>query len=437
MPERNIPFSAAIFDLDGTLLDSNGLWRDVDARFFAERGIVEPEDFVCAVQGMSFREGAAYTKRRFGLAESVEAIMAIWMQMAREAYERRIKMKPSARAYLRFLKRAGVKLAVATANRAELFEPTLAREGVLELFDAICTSADVGDVNKSGGALFQLAARRLGVAPGDCVVFEDVPDGVAGAKAAGMRACAVLDAAMAHSRDAIEALADWTIRDFTDMTCVHGMDEIPRRCVIVTARCDGDPARAYAPRAGDFVLCADGGWLLARRMGLRPDRVIGDFDSSDAPADEAVERVPVEKDDSDTMLCLKKGLAMGFEDFLIVGGFGGRVDHTLANFQMLHYAALRGVRAALCDGDSWAAAVHDGELRVPAGIVGDGQKPLKLSVFALTDVCRGVDIRGAKWPLSDATLTNGFPLGLSNEFTADCAEIAVREGVLLVTVCEG
>lgn len=436
MPSNQLPFSAAIFDLDGTLLDSNGVWRDVDARFFAERGIAIPEDYARAVQGMSFREGAAYTARRFGLSQSVDAIMDTWLRMAREAYALRVEMKPGARAYLRFLKRAGVKLAVATANRAELFEPALARAGVLELFDAILTSADAGDTGKADGALFRLAARRLGVAPGDCVVFEDVPDGLIGAKAAGMRACAVWDAAVADCRAEIEALADWTIDDFTDMSRVHAVDVPPERCVIFTARCDGDPARAYAPRAGDCVLCADGGWVLARRMGVRPDCVIGDFDSSDAPEDRAVVRVPVEKDDADTMLCLKRGLATGYEDYLIVGGFGGRVDHTLANFQLLHYAAVRGARAAMCDGRSWATALSGGALRVPADVVGDGTRPLKLSVFALTDTCRGVDIRGAKWTLEDATLTNGFPLGLSNAFAAPSAEIAVREGVLLVTVCE-
>lgn len=435
MPNNQIPFSAAIFDLDGTLLDSNGVWRDVDARFFAELGLAEPDDYARAVQGMSFREGAAYTARRFGLEQGVDAIMDTWLHMAREAYAEHVEMKPGARAYLRLLKRAGVKLAVATANRAELYEPALARAGVLDLFDAICTSADAGDTNKADGALFRLAARRLGVAPGDCVVFEDVPDGLIGAKAAGMCACAVRDAAVADRGEEVEALADWTIDDFTDMTRVHAMDAPPGRCVIFTARCDGDPARVYAPRAGDYVLCADRGWVLARQLGVRPDCVIGDFDSSDVPENENVLCVPVEKDDADTMLCLKKGLAMGYESFLIVGGFGGRVDHTLANFQLLHYAAVRGARAEMCDGNSWATALCGEGRRVPANVVGDGTRPVKLSVFALTDACRGVDIRGAKWTLEDAALTNGFPLGLSNAFATDSAEIAVREGVLLVTVC--
>ena len=96
-----------------------------------------------------------------------------------------------------------------------------------------------------------------------------------------------------------------------------------------------------------FVLCADGGWQLARQAGVRPDLVIGDFDSSDQPGEGPVERYPVEKDDTDTMLCLKKGLSMGFDDFLVVGGFGGRIDHTVGNLQALRYAANRAAAAVI------------------------------------------------------------------------------------------
>lgn len=434
MQGKPIPFRAALFDLDGTLLDSNHVWRDVDARFFAARGVALPgEDYARAVQGMSFRQAAEYTVRRYGLNESAEAVMDEWMRMTSEEYALRVRLKSGARGYLRRLKRGGVKLAVATANRAELFMPTLEREGVAELFDAFCTSAEVGDAGKADGALYRLAAQKLGVAPEDCAVFEDVLEGVKGAKRCGMRAYAVRDAATEHSRAQIDALADGAIDDFDGMRAYHGFEEPPRRCVIFTALCEGDPRRAYAPRAGDCVLCADGGWLLARELGATPALVIGDFDSSDPPTDAAVCRVPAEKDDSDTMLCLKRGLAMGYEDFLIVGGFGGRIDHTLANLQALHYAVRRGARAEMRDGLRWAAAVWDGDLRVPADVLGEGSA--KLSVFALSDACRGVSIRGTKYTLEDAALSNAFPLGLSNEFAGEAAEIGVREGALLATVC--
>lgn len=434
MTNPSIPFAAALFDLDGTLLDSSRVWRDVDARFFGERGIAhDAEGYARAVQGLSFREAAVYTVRRYGLSESVEAVMDEWMRMSAEEYALRVPLKRGARDYLRLLKRGGVKLAVATANRPELFMPALERGGVAELFDAFCTSAEVGDVSKADGALYRLAASRLGVPEADCAVFEDVLEGVKGAKKCGMRVYAVRDAAAEHSRAQIDALADGAIDDFDGMREYHPFDEPPRRCVIFAALCEGELRRAYAPRAGDCVLCADGGWRLARAMGVSPDLVIGDFDSSNEPGDLAVCRVPAEKDDSDTMLCLKRGLSMGFDDFRIVGGFGGRIDHTLANLQALHYAAKRGVRIEMRDGLRWAAAVANGRLRVPADVLGEG--PVKLSVFALTDVCRGVTLRGTKYPLEDAALTSAFPLGLSNEFAADEAEISVKDGALLATVC--
>ena len=427
-----LPFTAAIFDLDGTLLDSVWVWREVDRAFFQEIGVAEPEDYARSIQGMSFRETAAYTVRRFGLSRTVEEVMAGWTRMTVEAYARRVAMKPGALDYLRALKRAGVRLAVATANREELFGPALRRCGAWELFDAVCTSAEVGDAGKDDGALFRLAAQKLGVAPADCVVFEDTLMGVQGARRCGMGVYAVRDAGNDHHESEIAALADGVIDDFSEMARFHAIPP-RRRCVIFTARCDGDVNRAYAPREGDYVLCADGGWQLARRAKATPDLVIGDFDSSRQPEEGPVERHPVEKDDTDTMLCLKRGLALGYDDFLIVGGFGGRIDHTLGNLQAMHYAADRGASAVMTDGLSWATVVENGSVRVPANAIGEG--PVKLSVFALDQECRGVNIRGAKWEIADGTMTNGFPFGVSNEFAGEWAEISVKDGALLATLC--
>ena len=429
MNKAGIPFRAALFDLDGTLLDSLHVWQRVDAAFFGARGIeYDPERYSHAVQGMSFREAAVYTAREYALSEDVDVIVDEWTRLSAEEYAHRVPMKKGAREYLRMLRRAGVRLAVATANRRELFAATLENAGVAGLFDAVCTTAEAGDSSKRDGALFLLAARKLGVEPSDCAVFEDVPDGIIGAKAAGMRAFCVRDVTSRRDMATIEALADGVIDDFDGMRAFHAFPDNRRRCVVFAARCDGDPRAVYAPKPDDAVLCADGGWMLARAMGVEPDEVIGDFDSSDPPEGLPVTRVPREKDDTDTLLCLKRGLALGLEDFLIVGGFGGRVDHTLANLQALHYAARRGARCEMRDGASWATVVVNGAIEVPA-------RPGKLSVFALGDVCRGVTLSGTKYDMIDAELTDAFPLGVSNEFTADRARIAVRDGALLVVAC--
>ena len=428
MTKNILPFRAALFDLDGTLLDSMGVWRGVDRQFLGRRGIPVPEDYSRGQQGKSFRECAEYAIDRFGLKESAEDVMEEWLELTRDVYAHHVTLKPGARDYLRRLKRAGVKLAAATANRRTLFMPALERCGIAELFDVVCTSAEVGDCSKRDGALFRLVAAKLGVEPADCVVFEDALEGVAGARTAGMGCWAVREIASAHHAEQIAALADGVIDDFTRLPGALLPPENRRRCVIFTARCDGDPREACAPRADDTVLCADGGWRVARAMGLTPTMTLGDFDSSDAPETGEVRRFPREKDDTDTMLCLKQGLAMGLDDFLIVGGFGGRLDHTLANLQALRYAARRGAPAEMSDGLTWAAVVENGARRVPA-------RPGKLSVLALSDTCRGVTIRGAKYDVENITLTNAFPLGACNDVKAEYAEISVEQGPLLVLTC--
>lgn len=421
------PFRAALFDLDGTLLDSLGVWRAVDARFFAERGIDDYSGFGDAVQGLSFTESARYAVERFHLSETAEEVRDIWLAMGADAYAHDVRMLPGALSYLRMLKRAGVKLAVATSNRPELFEPALAAGGALCLFDAVCTTAMVQERGKRSGAVYALAAKMLGVKPADCAVFEDAPDGILGAKALGMRAYAVRDPSQ-PGRDADFAGADGIIDAFADMRAYHPFPDDSRRCVIFTARCEGDPLDAYDPRPGDFVLCADGGWQIAEGMGVRPDLVLGDFDSSPAPEGVGIERFPAEKDDTDTMLCLKKGLSLGFDDFILVGGFGGRLDHTLANLQTLLYARRQRARAELSDGLRWATVIEGETLRMP-------RRPGYLSVFALDGPCRGVTLRGVKYAAEDIELTPAFPLGVSNAFAADAAEISVREGALLVLSC--
>ena len=105
MTHTGIPFTAAIFDLDGTLLDSVWVWREVDRAFFEELGMAEPEDYARSIQGMSFREAAQYTVRRFNLARTAEEVMDGWMRTTAEAYARKVALKPGALQYLRALKR--------------------------------------------------------------------------------------------------------------------------------------------------------------------------------------------------------------------------------------------------------------------------------------------------------------------------------------------
>ena len=195
----------------------------------------------------------------------------------------------------------------------------------------------------------------------------------------------------------------------------------------------GDPTPLHRrPAAGDYVIAADGGWTACRSVGLTPDLLLGDFDSLTAVPDFArIERVPVEKDDTDMMLAVKRGLALGQREFHLYGGMGGRrTDHTIANLQTLLYLARRGARGWLYGEGEIYTAIHEEEIVLPAR-----EKGL-LSVFCLGTDAEGVSIRGAHYELENGTLTAAFPLGVSNHFVGRPVSIRVERGSLLLGIGE-
>ena len=176
----------------------------------------------------------------------------------------------------------------------------------------------------------------------------------------------------------------------------------------------------------DYVIAADGGLQHTRALGIEPQEILGDFDSLGyIPQDARV--FPVEKDDTDAMLAARRGLALGFREFLYYGSLDGkRLDHTVANYQTLQYLADHGARGYLVGQDFLATVVKEGTISFPEGTEG------LISVFCLGADARGVSLRGLYYPLEEGTLTAGFPLGVSNHFTGAPAEISVEEGSLLV-----
>lgn len=180
------------------------------------------------------------------------------------------------------------------------------------------------------------------------------------------------------------------------------------------------------PGPGDCILAADGGLAHVQRLGLTPDRIVGDFDSLGyIPGDARV--YPVEKDDTDAMLCARMGLEMGFRRFLFYGALDGpRLDHTVANFQTLEFLAERGAVGYLVGTRYLATVLRDGELCFRAGCRGI------VSVFCLGADAEDVSIRGLHYPLEHGRLTAGYPLGVSNHFQDGPARIRVGRGSLLV-----
>ena len=180
------------------------------------------------------------------------------------------------------------------------------------------------------------------------------------------------------------------------------------------------------PKQEDFVLAADGGVRHAEKFGITPHEILGDFDSLGyVPAGANV--FPVEKDDTDAMLAARRGLSLGYKEFWLYGSLDGpRLDHTVANFQTLQYLCDHGAFGYLIGNDTAVTVLKDGALFFPAGCDGN------LSVFCMGRDAEGVTLKGLYYPLENGTLTAGFPLGVSNHFTGEKAEISVEKGSLLI-----
>ena len=183
------------------------------------------------------------------------------------------------------------------------------------------------------------------------------------------------------------------------------------------------------PEPGDLVIAADAGYRWLQKLGINPDLVLGDFDSlGEVPDHPQVLKVPAEKDDTDMLLAVRTGLDRGYARFLLYGGLGGaRFDHTIANLQVLHFAAVREAQAYLVGRGAVITAVRNGSLSFPADCRG------YFSVFCIGSPARGVTLQGFKYELRDGTLSPDMPLGVSNEFTGRPAGVSVTDGTLLVT----
>jgi len=206
---------AYIFDLDGTLLDSMGLWLDIDIAFLKKRGFAVPSDYADKISSMSFLEAAAYTVARFNLPLSAESLLDEWNDMAAYAYEHTVQLKPYAKEYLLALKKRGAKLAIATSAMPLLYEKALFNNGIYDWFDVICNSGEVG-CGKSQPDIFLLASQRLKTNPSQCIVFEDILDAVKSAKSIGMTVCGVYDKASESDWAEIRKIADYAINSFLD-----------------------------------------------------------------------------------------------------------------------------------------------------------------------------------------------------------------------------
>ncbi len=199
----------------------------------------------------------------------------------------------------------------------------------------------------------------------------------------------------------------------------------PKFCHIAGA---GEPSSLPPqPIPGDLLIAADGGYAYLQAHGLTPDLVIGDFDSiGEVPHHPHLIRLNPIKDETDTLSAIRQGQSRGYTHFALYCGAGGRTEHTIANLQNLVMLAQSGQRGWLIGQNEVFTAIHNSSIRFAPGSAG------YLSVFSMTTESAGVCERGLKYTLTDYTMTNDYPVGVSNEFTGCAAEISVRNGTLLV-----
>lgn len=206
---------AAVFDLDGTLLDSLGVWDDADRDFLSRRGIPLTPDYTEAVKLMHLEEAARYTKARYSLSERPEEIMAEWLASIRAAYAE-MPLKPYAKEYLLMLHASGVKLAIATSSDEQIFLPALEHNGIRDLFSAAVMVREVAR-GKEFPDVYLEAARRLGIAPRESAVFEDILPAVKAAKTGGFFTAAVYDEGSRGDEEALRREADCYVTSYEEL----------------------------------------------------------------------------------------------------------------------------------------------------------------------------------------------------------------------------
>ena len=180
----------------------------------------------------------------------------------------------------------------------------------------------------------------------------------------------------------------------------------------------------------DFVIAPDHGYDYAMKMGIVPDLILGDFDSSNYDVSSVknipVEKFPVCKDDTDTMLSIKKALSLGYEHIIIACALGARFDHSFANIQSMTYVAEHGGVCELLGVGEYLRTLCKDTVKLPK------KENYSLSLFSLTELCEGVCIKGSEYDCDNVTLTNSFPLGVSNKWKEDIVTVSVSRGTLLI-----
>lgn len=207
------------------------------------------------------------------------------------------------------------------------------------------------------------------------------------------------------------------------------MAEKLKKCAIISGAPESDFSYYDQYLEGRYIICADSGYKKCSAAGIVPDLIIGDFDSSDKPKTNVpVICLKVRKDDTDTFYCVKKAISDGYNDIVILGGIGSRVDHTYSNILSLVYCFDRNIKCELVNNNN-RVFVGSGEIRLKKG------EFRYFSVFALFDKCEGLTIKGAQYDIADFDLEPDCQMTQSNGFRDCDVDISLKKGKILIILC--
>ena len=206
----------AIFDLDGTLIDSMWIWEQIDIDYFNKLNIPMPKDLKDKINLLSFYDTAVYFKNTFHISDSIDEICKDWNNRALFYYSNKVTLKPGVLKLLDFLKSKNIKIALATSNSEILLSAALKHTKIMDYFDVISTTNEVSN-GKNKPDIYLLTAKKLSIKPKNCLVFEDIYEAITGAKAAQMNVCAIYDKYSNYNKEKILELADFYIKDFSEI----------------------------------------------------------------------------------------------------------------------------------------------------------------------------------------------------------------------------
>mgnify|MGYP004711128115 FL=1 len=204
---------AIIFDLDGTLIDSMNVWSDIDKEFFKMHDLPFEEDYQKEIGHKGLKEIAAYTKTRYNLKESEDEIISIWLDMAKEAYAYKIPLKEGVKSFLEYLQSKNIKMGIATSNSLELTESVLKHHDIYKYFSKVVTVNEL-KTNKGSPDIYLYISDSFGLAPNECIVFEDLLTGIRTAKKAGYKVVGVKEISSLDKEKEIREIADLYISNY-------------------------------------------------------------------------------------------------------------------------------------------------------------------------------------------------------------------------------